>query len=50
VLKLGVMGCPNMPKMGEVLEYDSSYTYGFSPRTVSKMMAGESLGWYKARG
>jgi 3'(2'), 5'-bisphosphate nucleotidase len=41
------MGCPNMPKMGEVLEYDSSYTYGFSPRLVSKMLAGESLGWYK---
>jgi len=46
-LKLGVMGCPNMPKNGEVLEYDSSYTYGFSPRLVSKMLAGESLGWYK---
>ena len=46
-LKVGVMGCPNMPKMGEVLEYDSSYTYGFSPRLVSKMLAGESLGWYK---
>ena len=46
-LKLGAMGCPNMPKMGEVLEYDSSYTYGFSPRLVSKMLAGESLGWFK---
>lgn len=46
-LKVGVMGCPNMPKIGEVLEYDSSYTYGFSPRLVSKMLAGESLGWYK---
>ena len=46
-LKVGAMGCPNMPKMGEVLEYDSSYTYGFSPRLVSKMLAGESLGWYK---
>ena len=47
VLKVGAMGCPNMPKMGEVLEYDSSYTYGFSPRLVSKMLAGEALGWYK---
>lgn len=46
-LKVGAMGCPNMPKMGEVLEYDSSYTYGFSPRLVSKMLAGEALGWYK---
>jgi 3'(2'), 5'-bisphosphate nucleotidase len=46
-LKVGAMGCPNMPKMGEVLEYDSSYTYGFSPRLVSKMLAGESLGWFK---
>uniref|UniRef100_A0A7S0X5M6 3'(2'),5'-bisphosphate nucleotidase n=1 Tax=Mantoniella antarctica TaxID=81844 RepID=A0A7S0X5M6_9CHLO len=46
-LKLGVMGCPNMPKMGEVLEYDSSYTYGFSPRTVSKLLAGDNLGWFK---
>ena len=44
---MSVMGCPNMPKIGEVLEYDSSYTYGFSPRLVSKMLAGESLGWYK---
>lgn len=46
-LKLGVMGCPNMPKMGEVLEYDASYTYGFSPRLVSKLLAGENLGWFK---
>lgn len=46
-LKVGVMGCPNMPKMGEVLEYDTSYTYGFSPRQVSKLLAGESLGWFK---
>jgi len=46
-LKVGAMGCPNMPKMGEVLEYDSSYTYGFSPRLVSKMLAGEALGWFK---
>jgi 3'(2'), 5'-bisphosphate nucleotidase len=30
-----------------VLEYDSSYTYGFSPRLVSKMLAGESLGWFR---
>ena len=46
-LKVGAMGCPNMPKMGEVLEFDSSYTYGFSPRLVSKMLAGEALGWHK---
>jgi len=46
-LKVGVMGCPNMPKTGEVLEYDSSYTYGFSPSMVTKMLAGESVGWYK---
>jgi 3'(2'), 5'-bisphosphate nucleotidase len=43
-LKVGAMGCPNMPKMGEVLEYDSSYTYGFSPRLVSKMLAGRGQG------
>jgi len=46
-LKVGVMGCPNMPKSGDVLEFETSYTYGFSPRLVSKMLAGDSLGWYK---
>ena len=46
-LKLGVMGCPNMPKMGEVLEFGEAYTYGFSPRMVSKMLAGENTGWFK---
>ncbi|OUS43707.1 putative PAP-specific phosphatase [Ostreococcus tauri] len=46
-LKVGVMGCPNMPKTGEVLEFQESYAYGFSPRLVSKMLAGDSLGWYK---
>jgi len=46
-LKIGVMGCPNMPKTGEVLEFEQSYAYGFSPRLVSKMLAGDSLGWYK---
>jgi len=46
-LKVGVMGCPNMPKQGDVLEFETSYSYGFSPRLVSKMLAGDSLGWYK---
>ena len=38
-LKVGVMGCPNMPKQGDVLEFASSYSYGFSPR-LFKMLAG----------
>ena len=42
-LKVGVMGCPNMPKQGDVLEFETSYSYGFSPRLVSKMLAGDSL-------
>lgn len=49
-LVLGAMGCPNMPKTGDVLEFDDAYSYGFSPRTVSKMLAGGSsakMDWYK---
>jgi 3'(2'), 5'-bisphosphate nucleotidase len=49
-LVLGAMGCPNMPKSGDVLEFNDAYSYGFSPRTVSKMLAGGSSAktdWYK---
>ena len=49
-LVLGAMGCPNMPKTGDVLEFNDAYSYGFSPRTVSKMLAGGSSAktdWYK---
>lgn len=37
---VGVLGCPNMPVQGEMIETADSYTYGFSPRQVSKLLAG----------
>lgn len=37
---VGVLGCPNMPVHGELLETADSYTYGYSPRLVSKLLAG----------
>ena len=48
-LKLGVLGCPNMPTRGDVMEAGGALSYGFSPRLVSKMLAGAkgAGAWYK---
>ena len=45
----GVLGCPNMPTRADVLEAPDALTYGFSPRLVSKMLAGAkgAGAWYK---
>lgn len=41
----GVLGCPNMPTKGDILEFSESYTYGYSPAQVSKMLAGAGDSW-----
>lgn len=50
---VGVLGCPNMPTNPELIESADSYAYGFSPRLVSKLMAGVQGtapgAWIKAR-
>mmetsp|Transcript_19477 Transcript_19477/g.66221 ORF Transcript_19477/g.66221 Transcript_19477/m.66221 type:complete len:424 (-) Transcript_19477:235-1506(-) len=43
----GVLGCPNMPVKGDILEFTESYTYGYSPAQVSKMLAGAEGAWHK---
>jgi 3'(2'), 5'-bisphosphate nucleotidase len=45
----GALGCPNMPTRGDVLESSDALSYGFSPRLVSKMLAGAkgAGAWYK---
>ena len=45
----GVLGCPNMPTRPDVLESADALSYGFSPRLVSKMLAGArgAGAWYK---
>ena len=45
----GVLGCPNMPTRPDLLESADSLSYGFSPRLVSKMLAGArgAGAWYK---
>ena len=45
----GVLGCPNMPTRADVMEAPDALSYGFSPRLVSKMLAGArgAGAWYK---
>jgi 3'(2'), 5'-bisphosphate nucleotidase len=49
VVVAGVLGCPNMPTRPDVLEASDALSYGFSPRLVSKMLAGAkgAGAWYK---
>ncbi len=46
---VGVLGCPNMPTTPAVMEANEALSYGFSPRLVSKMLAGAkgAGAWYK---
>jgi len=48
-LAVGVLGCPNMPTRPDLMEANGALCYGFSPRLVSKMLAGASGAgaWYK---
>jgi 3'(2'), 5'-bisphosphate nucleotidase len=51
-LVLGVLGCPNMPTRPDVLESGGAggaLSYGFSPRLLSKMLAGATGpgAWYR---
>ena len=48
-LMVGVLGCPNMPTRPDVLEASGALSYGFSPRLVSKMLAGAkgAGAWYR---
>ena len=43
----GVLGLPNMPVRGEVLDQDDSYTYGYTPAQVSKLLAASSSDWHR---
>jgi len=44
---LGALGCPNMPASENVIEYEESYTYGYTPAQVSRMLAGANNYWTK---
>lgn len=37
---VGVLGCPNMPVQGDVIESPDALSYGFSSRAMAKLLAG----------